>query len=93
MCAIDGLRDVAPARRVNHRLTAIDRRLVRDMDADRVVAAADRDRFQQSLRAGRLQKLETMGLADDLGSGRCLTSAGHPLRARRADEPAPTPAG
>ena len=52
------------------RLTAIDRRLVRDMDADRVVAAADRDRFQQSLRAGRLQKLGTMGLADDLGGGR-----------------------
>ena len=29
----------------------------------------------------------------DLGTGRCLTSAGHELRARRADEPAPTPAG
>ena len=36
------------------RLTAIDRRLVREMDAERMVSAASRDPFQQSLRAGRL---------------------------------------
>jgi len=52
------------------RLTTIDRRLVRDMDAGRVVSAADPDPFQQSLRAGRLQKLGTMGLANDQGGGR-----------------------
>lgn len=52
------------------RLTAIDRRLIRSMDSDRLVASADRDPFQQSLRAGRLQKLASMGLAENAGSGR-----------------------
>ena len=52
------------------RVTAIDRRLVRSMDADRIVASADRDPFQQSLRAGRLQKLASMGLAENVGGGR-----------------------
>jgi type IV secretory pathway VirD2 relaxase len=52
------------------RMTAIDRRLVRSMDADRTVASADRDPFQQSLRAGRLQKLASMGLAENVGGGR-----------------------
>ena len=58
------------------RLTTIDRRLVRDQDADHVVAAADRDPLQQSLRAGRLQKLGAMGLAEDLGGGRWRLDAG-----------------
>ena len=49
------------------RLTAIDRRLIRDMDAARLVSASDRDPFQQSLRVGRLQKLARMGLATHLG--------------------------
>ena len=52
------------------RMTAIDRRLMRSMDAERLVASADRDPFQQSLRAGRLQKLSSMGLADNVGGGR-----------------------
>jgi type IV secretory pathway VirD2 relaxase len=52
------------------RMTTIDRRLVRSMDADRVVTSADRDPFQQSLRAGRLQKLSSMGLAENVGAGR-----------------------
>lgn len=52
------------------RLTAIDRRLIRSMDAERVVASADRDPFQQSLRAGRLQKLASLGLAENVGAGR-----------------------
>ncbi|MDB5582305.1 MAG: conjugal transfer protein TraI [Bradyrhizobium sp.] len=52
------------------RLTTIDRRLMRDMDAERMVSAANRDPFQQALRAGRLQKLGTMGLAEDQGGGR-----------------------
>ena len=51
-------------------MTAIDRRLIRSMDADRLVVSADRDAFQQSLRAGRLQKLASMGLADNVGGGR-----------------------
>jgi type IV secretory pathway VirD2 relaxase len=52
------------------RLTSIDRRLIRLMDPDRTVASSDRDPFQQSLRAGRLQKLASMGLAENVGGGR-----------------------
>lgn len=52
------------------RVTAIDRRLIRAMGSDRIVSSADRDPFQQSLRAGRLQKLASLGLAESLGGGR-----------------------
>ncbi len=52
------------------RLTAIDRRLVRDMDEQRTVSASDRDPFQLALRAGRLHKLGKLGLAEDIGNGR-----------------------
>ena len=52
------------------RMTAIDRRLIRSMDADRLVTSADRDPFQQSLRAGRLQKLSSLGIAENVGGGR-----------------------
>lgn len=51
------------------RLTAIDRRLLRDMDGKRVVSAGHRDPFQQALRAGRLNKLGRLGLAKDVGAG------------------------
>jgi type IV secretory pathway VirD2 relaxase len=49
------------------RLTAIDRRLIRDMGTARLVSASDADPFQQSLRVGRLQKLGRMGLASHIG--------------------------
>ena len=49
------------------RLTAIDRRLIRDMNDLGLVTARDTDPFQQSLRTGRLQKLARMGLATHLG--------------------------
>lgn len=52
------------------RLTAIDRRLLRRMDADRIVSPADNDPFQQSVAAGRLRKLKAMELAEDIGGGR-----------------------
>jgi type IV secretory pathway VirD2 relaxase len=54
------------------RLTATDRRMIRDMDADHSVTATDRDPFQQSLRAGRLQKLKSLGLAEPQSGGRWL---------------------
>lgn len=52
------------------RLTAMDRRLVRDADENRIVGASDNDPFQQSLRAARLQKLDRLGLAENFGAGR-----------------------
>jgi type IV secretory pathway VirD2 relaxase len=58
------------------RVTNIDRRLLRDMDGDRQVAASDRDPFQQSLRAGRLQKLKHLGLADEIAPGRWRLAEG-----------------
>lgn len=51
------------------RLTAIDRRMVRDMDEWRIVTTAIADPFQQSLRVGRLRKLAEMGLAEELAAG------------------------
>jgi type IV secretory pathway VirD2 relaxase len=58
------------------RLTAIDRRLLRRMDADRTVAATDNDPFQQSVTAGRLRKLKAMDLAEDVGGGRYRLAEG-----------------
>ncbi|MGV1682361.1 relaxase/mobilization nuclease RlxS [Sphingopyxis sp. NJF-3] len=49
------------------RLTLIDRRLAREMNAHGLVTARDAEPFQQSLRTGRLQKLGRMGLATHLG--------------------------
>lgn len=58
------------------RLTSIDRRLIRDMDRERIVDAADRDPFQQSLRAGRLQMLGRLGLADEIAPSRWRLAEG-----------------
>ena len=68
------------------RLTAIDRRLIGAMDADRTVSSANRDSFQQSLRAGRLKTLEQLGLADDRGSGRWQLADGLEDTLRRMGE-------
>jgi type IV secretory pathway VirD2 relaxase len=67
--------DLEIADRLRHdisaeRLTPLDRRLIRECDAAQQVSALDRDPFQQSLRAGRLQKLESLGLAEPLKGGR-----------------------
>ena len=51
------------------RLTSIDRGLLRDADEDGMVLATGRDVFQQSLRAGRLQKLKHLGLAEEAAPG------------------------
>lgn len=51
------------------RLTSIDRRLLREMDAENMVTATDRNAFQQTLRAGRLKKLARLGLAEELRPG------------------------
>jgi type IV secretory pathway VirD2 relaxase len=54
------------------RFTSLDRDLLRRADDDGVVGSgdADRDAFRQTLRAGRLQKLKRLGLAEEAGTGR-----------------------
>lgn len=52
------------------RLTSIDLRLWRDMDAERVVSPSGRNMFDHAIRTGRLRKLETLGLAENLSHGR-----------------------
>ncbi|CEF48472.1 unnamed protein product [uncultured bacterium] len=51
------------------RFTSIDRTLLREQDGDGLVWAVDKDAFQQSLRAGRLQKLKRLGLAEEAAPG------------------------
>jgi len=68
------------------RLTATDRRLLREMDSDRVARSVDRDPFQQSLKAGRLQKLGSLGLAEHIGSGRWQLAEGLEDTLRRTGE-------
>ncbi|MDX8501821.1 relaxase/mobilization nuclease RlxS [Mesorhizobium sp. VK4C] len=52
------------------RFTIIDRQLLRMRDDDGLVSAASGDAFRQTLHQGRLRKLERMGLAAEIGSGR-----------------------
>ncbi|BCM17808.1 relaxase/mobilization nuclease RlxS [Mesorhizobium sp. J8] len=52
------------------RFTSIDRQLLRMRDDDGHVSPDGRDAFRQTLHQGRLRKLERMGLAEELGSGR-----------------------
>jgi len=51
------------------RLTSLDRRLLRMRGDDGVVMASERDAFRQTLLAGRLKKLERLGLAEELRPG------------------------
>jgi type IV secretory pathway VirD2 relaxase len=52
------------------RLTEVDRRLLRAADDDRVIVAGGKTMFDRALQAGRLRKLATLGLADELDGGR-----------------------
>ncbi|MDH4744233.1 relaxase/mobilization nuclease and DUF3363 domain-containing protein [Sphingomonas sp. CBMAI 2297] len=68
------------------RLTAIDRRLIRRMDAARITSPAHNDPFQQAVATGRLRKLGAMGLAEDLGNGRWRLADGLEDTLRRMGE-------
>jgi type IV secretory pathway VirD2 relaxase len=68
------------------RLTAIDRRLLRRMDAERITSPAHNDPFQQAVATGRLRKLGAMGLAEDLGGGRWRLADGLEDTLRRMGE-------
>ncbi|MER8898555.1 MULTISPECIES: relaxase/mobilization nuclease RlxS [unclassified Mesorhizobium] len=52
------------------RFTSIDRQLMRMRDDEGHVSPASRDTFRQTLHQGRLRKLERMGLAEEMPSGR-----------------------
>jgi type IV secretory pathway VirD2 relaxase len=58
------------------RFTGIDRRLLRAIDADGLVAAHNLDSIEQSLRAGRLATLGRIGLAVEERKGRWRLSDG-----------------
>jgi hypothetical protein len=60
--------------------------LLRDAGDDRIVVAADRDPFHQSLRAGRLQKLGHLGLADEIEPGRWRLAEGMDATLKRMGE-------
>ena len=68
------------------RLTSIDRRLMREMDENGIVSAIDRNAFQQTLRAGRLNKLARLGLAEELRPGEWRLEAGLEDTLRRMGE-------
>ena len=68
------------------RLTEIDRQLLREADSGRCIAAGHRDPFRHALRAGRLKKLEALGLAEDLGQGRWRLADGLAERLREMGE-------
>lgn len=58
------------------RLTSIDRAMLRSADPERVVVGHHDSPFEQSLRAGRLARLERMGLARPVGAGRFQLAPG-----------------
>lgn len=68
------------------RLTAIDRRLLRDMDGGRAVSASEADPFRQALRVGRLRRLAGLGLAEPLGGDRWQLAEGLADTLRRMGE-------
>ncbi len=73
-----------------NRLTNIDRRLLREADDRRTVrvgsSAGSAERFQQTLRAGRLQHLRRLGLAEEVEPGRWQLSADVESTLRRMGE-------
>ncbi len=68
------------------RLTSIDRGLLRDLDQHGMVEATGRDTLQQSLRAGRLQKLLHLGLAEQTTPGHWQIADGLEDTLRRMGE-------
>ena len=68
------------------RLTSLDRALLRDVGPNGLVSATDADAFRQSLRAGRLRKLERLGLAEEIRPGQWQLAEGLEDTLRRMGE-------
>lgn len=69
------------------RFTNLDRGLLREAAGDGTVRSGrDQDSFRQTLRAGRLQKLKRLGLADDISPGQWRLAQDLELVLRRMGE-------
>jgi type IV secretory pathway VirD2 relaxase len=68
------------------RFTGLDQGLLRDADEERIVSTSRRDPLQQALRAGRLKKLEALGLAEPLVAERWRLAEGLEERLCRLGE-------
>jgi len=64
----DAIQDKLRGEIDRERLTSIDRTLLRDADAGRLVSSGASDAFDQTVRMGRLRKLERLGLATQMGA-------------------------
>jgi type IV secretory pathway VirD2 relaxase len=64
----DAIQDKLRGEVDQERLTSIDRTLLRDADAARLVSSGAADAFDQTVRMGRLRKLERLGLATQMGA-------------------------
>jgi type IV secretory pathway VirD2 relaxase len=64
----DAIQDKLRGEVDQERLTSIDRNLLRDADAGRLVSSSAGDAFDQTVRMGRLRKLERLGLATQMGA-------------------------
>ncbi len=64
----DAIQDKLRGEVDQERLTSIDRTLLRDADAGRLVSSGSNEAFDQTVRMGRLRKLERLGLADQMGA-------------------------
>jgi len=64
----DAIQDKLRGEVDQERLTSIDRNLLRDADAARLVSSSANDAFDQTVRTGRLKKLERLGLAEQMGA-------------------------
>ncbi len=67
-CSAEAIQDRLRSEIEQERLTSIDRALLREADADTLVSAAARSALDQTLRIGRLRKLERLGLAEPVGA-------------------------
>jgi len=64
----DAIQDKLRGEVDQERLTSIDRTLLRDADAGRLVSSGVANAFDQTVRMGRLKKLERLGLATQMGA-------------------------
>ena len=64
----DAIQDKLRGEVDQERLTSIDRTLLREADAGRLVSSGAADAFDQTVRMGRLKKLERLGLATQMGA-------------------------